>query len=222
MLVDDVKLFLEMERTFLNREGLKVFTASSGEEAIAIHRREKVDLILLDLFMPGMNGDEVCKRIRKDRELRKVSIIMVTTSSRKEDVDLCMGAGANDYITKPIDPVVLLSKISRFLNIPKRRDVRVLVRLRVEGDTGYGQFFGNSVDISLGGMLVEIDRPLEIGKVVNLSLVLPKKVRLIELKSRVVREAGGDGRLYRYGLEFIDLGMEEKGILKEFIESRRS
>src|SRR3990172_4252938 len=61
LLVDDVKLFLELEKTLLNRSNLQIFTASSGQEALEIHKREKADLILCDLYMPGMNGDEVCK-----------------------------------------------------------------------------------------------------------------------------------------------------------------
>ncbi len=222
LLVDDVKLFLEMEKTFLNRKGFIIFTASSGKEALEIHRREKVDLILLDLYMPEMDGEEVCRRIRRDGELKKVSIIMVTTSSKEEDIELCRRAGANDYITKPIDPKTLLSKISRLLNIPERRDVRVLVRIGVEGREDQVHFFGNTVDISLGGVLVEVDRPLNIGEDVSLSLVLPQKARLIDLKGRVVRRAKDDGEAYRYGIEFIGLGAKERLALKEFIESRRS
>lgn len=222
LLVDNVKLFMEMEKTLLSRKGLTIFTASSGKEVLAIHRKEKVDLILLDLFMPEMGGDKVCRRIREDRELRDVSIIIVTPGSKEEGIKLCQNAGANDYVAKPIDPKVLLSKISRLLDIPERKDVRVLVRIGLEGGGRGIQFFGNSVDISLGGMLVEVDRPITVGERINLSLVLPHRTRLLKVKGNIVRQARGDEGMYRYGVKFEDLGWEEMALLKELIDSKRS
>ena len=98
LLVDDIRLFLEIEQTLLNRPDITIFTATSGEEALAIHERENVDVILLDLLMPGMDGEKVCQYIRADKKLKGVSIIMVTTSTSPEDIERCIKAGANDYI----------------------------------------------------------------------------------------------------------------------------
>src|SRR3989337_4516214 len=134
LLVDDVKLFLELEKTLLNRSNLQIFTASSGQEALEIHKREKIDLILCDLYMPGMNGNEVCKIIRKDDNLKKVSIIIVTTSAK--DGDMCLEVGANDVVLKPINASELLKKVGKYINIPLRRDIRILARIGVEGLRG--------------------------------------------------------------------------------------
>src|SRR3989338_5262285 len=139
LLVDDVKLFLELEKTLLNRSNLQIFTASSGQEALEIHKREKADLILCDLYMPGMNGDEVCKIIKSD------------------DIDRCVKAGANDYITKPINPSELLKKVGMYINISVRRDIRILARIGVQGLKGMGpeSFLGNTLNISISGVLIE-------------------------------------------------------------------
>ncbi len=221
LLVDDARLFLEMEKTFLNRKNYRIFTATSGEEAIRIHRKEKVDLILLDFYMPGMRGDEVCRKIRCDDELKNVSIIMVTSSSRREDVEVCQLSGANDYITKPLNPKELIRKMTRLLNIPKRKEERVLVKVCIEGKDHYFTFFGNTVDISMTGMLMETEDGVEVdkGESLMLFLPLPNRENLLRLKGRVVREAKKipEG-IARYGLQFMDLGWKERGLLKELIE----
>ena len=72
LLVDDVELFLELERSFLEGGGHEVVTASSGEEALARLDRAAPDLLLLDLYMPGIDGDEVCRRLRASERWRKL------------------------------------------------------------------------------------------------------------------------------------------------------
>ncbi len=222
LLVDDVKLFIEMEKTFLNREDIDIYTASSGEEALRLHKKEKMDLILLDLYMPKMKGNEVCSIIRNDENLKDVSIIMVTTSLKEEDIRLCREAGANDVINKPIDPKLLLSKVSKLLGIPERKNLRILVRLKIEGVDGGVQFFGNTIDISMTGILIETDKELSIGEEVNISLVLPGRTALLQIKGKVMRRVdlhrkGG----YGYGVRFLNLNPEQKTILRDFIEHKR-
>ncbi len=220
LLVDDVRLFLEMEKTFLNRKNLTIFTATSGEDALGIHKKEHVDLILLDFHMPGMRGDEVCKRIRNDDTLKDVSVIMVTTSSKPDDVEICKDAGANDYITKPIDPKLLLTKISTLLNVPIRKNMRILIRVKVEG-RNQAPFFGNTVDISLAGLLIEADRELHMGDTLEVSLVLPDNDAPLTVKGTIVRIAGAKtGKGFRYGVKFSGLDWKQNGILKTFIESK--
>src|SRR3989304_1417057 len=135
LLVDDVKLFIELEKTLLaNRSNIQLFTASSGQEAIDIHKKEKVDIILCDLYMPGMTGKEVCKIIRDDSSLNKVSIIIITTSAK--DIDECLAAGANDVILKPINPSEFMQKVGKYINVPVRRDIRIPARIEIEGVKG--------------------------------------------------------------------------------------
>ena len=77
LLVDDVELFLNLEKSFLDRESFIIDTARSGKEALEKIRADKPDLVLLDLYMPEMNGDEVCRQIKSDPLTRDIIVIMM-------------------------------------------------------------------------------------------------------------------------------------------------
>jgi CheY-like chemotaxis protein len=188
LLVDDIRLFLEIEQTLLNRPDITIFTATSGEEALAIHERENVDVILLDLLMPGMDGEKVCQYIRADKKLKGVSIIMVTTSTSPEDIERCIKAGANDYIVKPINPTELLTKFQRYVNVAHRWDLRILARMDVAGtdNDNVGSFMGNTVNLSSSGVLVECTQNLDVCEAVSCSFSLPGNTTTVNSTGEVV------------------------------------
>ena len=115
MLVDDEQDILDFLSYNLQKEGYKVFTASNGEEALKLVRQISPSLILLDIMMPKMDGIETCQFIRKDLQLEQPIIAFLT--SRAEDYSQVAGfeAGADDYITKPIRPRLLISKVQSLL-----------------------------------------------------------------------------------------------------------
>src|SRR5205823_1484921 len=111
LLVDDEPDILEFLGYNLKKEGYKVLTALNGKEAIAIAQKEIPELIVLDVMMPGMDGMEVCKELRKIFALKNVMIAFLT--ARHEDYSQVTGfdSGADDYITKPIKPNVFVSRV---------------------------------------------------------------------------------------------------------------
>jgi len=115
LLVDDERDILDLLKYNLEREGYLVRTASNGQEALAMARAEHPDLIVLDIMMPGMDGVEVCTRLRASSEFRKTLITFLT--ARGEDYSQLAGfdAGADDYITKPVRPKVFVSKVKALL-----------------------------------------------------------------------------------------------------------
>ncbi len=115
LLVDDEPDILEIVGYNLKSEGYQVFTANNGAEGFKIAKKVIPHLILLDIMMPEMDGIETCEKIRKDKNLEKVIISFLT--ARGEDYSQVAGfdAGADDYITKPIKPKVLVSKIKSLL-----------------------------------------------------------------------------------------------------------
>lgn len=115
LLVDDESDILEFVGYNLRKEGFKVLTANNGEEGLKIARKEEPQLILLDVMMPGMDGIETCDQIRKSPKLADTLIAFLT--ARGEDYSQVAGfdAGADDYITKPIKPKVLISRIKALL-----------------------------------------------------------------------------------------------------------
>ena len=115
LLVDDEPDILEIVSYNLTAEGYKVFTAENGTEGVKKAKKEKPQLIILDVMMPEMDGIEACEQIRQVPELKDVIITFLT--ARGEDYSLVAGfeAGADDYITKPIKPKVLVSKVKALL-----------------------------------------------------------------------------------------------------------
>lgn len=115
LLVDDEPDILEIVGYNLEKEGFQLFSAKNGIEAIKIAEREQPHLILMDVMMPDMDGIEACERIRRNTNLSRTVIAFLT--ARGEDYSQLAGfeAGADDYITKPIKPKVLVSKVKALL-----------------------------------------------------------------------------------------------------------
>jgi two-component system alkaline phosphatase synthesis response regulator PhoP len=115
LLVDDEPDILEIVSYNLSSEGYKVITADNGSDAVKLARKKNPQLIILDVMMPGMDGIEACEKIRKIPELEDTIITFLT--ARGEDYSQMAGfdAGADDYITKPIKPKVLTSKVKALL-----------------------------------------------------------------------------------------------------------
>ncbi|MFM2135930.1 MAG: hypothetical protein RL021_1330 [Bacteroidota bacterium] len=115
LLVDDEPDILEFMHYNLQKEGFEVLLAHNGKEALAVARKERPDLIILDIMMPEMDGIETCRVLREDRELKDTLIAFLT--ARNEDYSQIAGfeVGADDYITKPIKPRVLISRINAIL-----------------------------------------------------------------------------------------------------------
>ncbi|HRN38234.1 MAG TPA: response regulator transcription factor [Flavobacteriales bacterium] len=115
LLVDDEQDILELLRYNLEREGIRVFTAVNGMEALQTAKRELPDLAVLDIMMPGMDGVEVCGELRRMPGLEGLLIAFLT--ARTEDYSHIAGyeAGADDYINKPVRPKVFVSKVQALL-----------------------------------------------------------------------------------------------------------
>ncbi|MBF0198459.1 MAG: response regulator transcription factor [Planctomycetes bacterium] len=115
LIIEDEPDIQEMLSFNLRQEGFRVFTSSSGEDGLDMVRRKRPHLVLLDLMLPGMNGMDVCRQIRKDSDLDDTRILMLTAKSEEADVVSGMELGADDYVTKPFSNRVLLARIRTLL-----------------------------------------------------------------------------------------------------------
>jgi two-component system, OmpR family, alkaline phosphatase synthesis response regulator PhoP len=133
LLVDDEQDILEIVGYNLSQEGYQISTAVNGKEAIAKAKKELPHLIIMDVMMPEMDGMEACENIRKIPELSHVIITFLT--ARSEDYSQVAGfdAGADDYITKPIKPKLLVSKVKALLRRLKDEDAKGSETLNVGG-----------------------------------------------------------------------------------------
>lgn len=111
LVVDDEEDILELIRYNLSREGYKVLCASSGEESLKVTSAEHPDLILLDIMLPGIDGLDVAKRLKGDDTTRKIPIMMLSAKGEESDIVTGLEIGAEDYITKPFSPKVLVARI---------------------------------------------------------------------------------------------------------------
>jgi two-component system phosphate regulon response regulator PhoB len=115
LVVDDEEDILQLLDFNLRQAGFDVLTASDGEEALEVANRELPDLIVLDLMLPGIDGNDVCRQLRQQPETRTIPIIMLT--AKGEEIDRVVGfeLGADDYVTKPFSPRELILRIKAIL-----------------------------------------------------------------------------------------------------------
>ncbi|REJ85627.1 MAG: DNA-binding response regulator [Acidobacteria bacterium] len=115
VVIEDEPDILEVLQFNLEREGFEVKTASSGTEGLQVVEREEPDLVLLDLLLPGVDGLDVCRRLRSSSRQSNVPIIMVTAKGEESDVVLGLGLGADDYVQKPFSPKELVARVKALL-----------------------------------------------------------------------------------------------------------
>ena len=154
LVVDDDPDIVELLKYNLSSEGYKVKSSSNGIQAVSLAREFIPDLTILDIMMPNMDGVETCRQIRSIPELANKFIIFLTARSEEYSEIAAFEMGADDYITKPIKPRALLSRIN------------ALFRREVKKDSG-------SSKISIGNL--EIDRISYTVKLDNKKIILPKK-----------------------------------------------
>jgi len=223
LLVDNVQSILDREKGFLNRDTFQVSMATSGDEAIELHGREKFDVIIMDIHMPGMSGEQACKAIRENGAAKNVAILLATLSDDPVTVDRIKKAGANGYIKKPIRKDDLDAKLANILNVPTRQSIRILIRVKVEGILGGEFFMANTVDVSETGLLFECDRGIKQGDTVETSFFLPSPegFKHVVVKSEVMRVAeGGGGKGQRCGSRFVEFKEGSRELIAKFVAEK--
>jgi two-component system alkaline phosphatase synthesis response regulator PhoP len=120
LVVDDEEDILELVDYNLSKEGYVVTCVASGEEALKVAKAKAPDLIVLDLMLPGIDGLSVCRILKGDAATRKIPIVMLTAKGDEADVVAGLEVGADDYITKPFSPKVLVARVRAVL----RREAR--------------------------------------------------------------------------------------------------
>jgi len=122
LLVEDERDLLELLKYNLDREGFEVFTAETGEDGLKEVRAHAPDLILLDLMLPSMDGLEVCRSLKGRSETAEIPVIMLTAKGEETDIVQGLELGADDYITKPFSPRILMARIKAVLRRSEAQD----------------------------------------------------------------------------------------------------
>ena len=133
LVVDDEEDIRELIQYNLSKDGYRVTCAATGEEGLGLVQTLKPDLVILDLMLPGIDGLEVCRRLKTDAALRSIPIVMISARGEEPDVVTGLELGADDYISKPFSPRVLLARIKSVLRRGKQGPVDQQAIVRMDG-----------------------------------------------------------------------------------------
>jgi len=222
LLVDDTKLYLDLQRSFFTRQDCKVFTATTGLKALEIVQKETPDLVMLDLYLPEMDGFRVLERIRADKEVKLVAIGL---RDQEEDGRICRKMGVDAFLVRPVTKNDLIGTASKLLNMVLRVDARIQVEIEVFADQKKEKYFGRSRDISAGGTYVRSEKELKQDSQALLSFSLPGWTDTFSVKSRCLRvdKIPVEGKpLFGLAFQFVDIGSFEREKIEVFVNSRIS
>ncbi len=217
ILIADSLKYLVSGENILNRANILILTAASSQEILSIHKSEKADLIIIDLDMPGMSGDEFCSLLRKEPDHVKV---LIAVEPKETDIKRAEQCGANTYITKPINSALFFSKIASLLDVQTRKAYRMPVKATVAGEMGNVKLTASTINISSTGILIESEQPLNIRDIINCSFLLPGTLA-ISVTGEIVRILKKPaGNIYQYGIRFTSISASAQRIIEDFVKSR--
>jgi uncharacterized protein (TIGR02266 family) len=225
LLVNDVRLFLEMERSFFSRDQVEITVARDGAEALQALPVLKPHLVIMDLFMPVMDGAEACRRIKADPSLASIPVILTTLDDNPAELRRCHAAGCDEVIVRPLNRRHLLQTARRYLDLAERTMPRVpsrmLVHYGVEDQQTLHDF---SVNLAAGGVFLETLQMLPVDTPLTLEFFIPGATATIRCKGRVawINPAGEPPKLdlpCGLGVQFIDMPPRDEQAIREFIQT---
>lgn len=221
LVVDGADIPQELESFLLSRLG-NVITARTGEEGLAAARRERPEVVVVDLDLPRMNGDAVCKEIKNDPGLSETPVILVTVRASADDHARAVRAGADEVLSKPIDQRALILAINSFLRRPmvrssSRASLQVPVAIHTDGNT----LQGTTRDISRSGVFVEINHAIPEGTEVELEFQLPNTANAVSPSADVTAaRAAASQRQCGIALRFLRMNRKTADLIEAFVRER--
>jgi two-component system alkaline phosphatase synthesis response regulator PhoP len=155
LIVEDERDIRELLRFNLEQEGFAVLEAEEGELALALVRRERPAVVILDVMLPGMSGLDICRALRQDEDTERVPIVMLTAKAAESDKVVGLEIGADDYVTKPFSPRELVARVRAVLrraqgpDLTRPHQLYEHGRLRIDFDTYQVFLEGSEVRLSL-------------------------------------------------------------------------
>jgi len=216
--VDDLQENRELVARYLSRSGHIVVTAASGEEALRTLEQTDVDVVLLDLLMPGMDGREVLYRIKEHPEWRATPVIVISGSQDMDGIIACIEAGADDYLFKPFNPILLQARIKAGIERKRWHDREEQYRLQLERNEKFIRAtFGRYLSDEIVTDILERPEGLELGGDLRRVTILMSDIRGFTTLSERLQPAQVVTLLNRYLGAMTDIIMAHQGTIDEFV-----
>ena len=225
LLVDDLRIFLKIEQDLLEENGCEVITAFSALEALEKTREYMPDLVLLDLYMPDMDGAECCRLIKRDPDLKKVKVVIITSKSIAKDRMRCFDAGCDGFISKISTHTQILVEIERALSHKGSRPSVIRDTLDVSFHEPAGpRCSGVGLDLGIDRMFVATDKRVERHRILQLEFGIPGFERRVRLKGEVIGVAkpSSEVSLVRgFHVRFVDPGASTLDLISEYLQEEK-
>jgi len=217
LIVSASETFIERNSTLLRRSEFRIFSAGSSVAALALLRAEGADLVLVDVHLQDMEGEQFCSLVKDDDEAGKASLILVCRDE-PEEFERLRDCGASALIAKPVKPLQLVKTVGQFLTVYMIRSRRVSLRVKVVSKKESVEFFCISHNISVSGMLIETEYFLEVGSVIQCFFTVPPSQQ-VECEGEVVRTARSMDGAHQYGIQFTSLSRSHRNEIDRYISS---
>jgi adenylate cyclase len=216
--VDDLQENRELVARYLSRSGHIVVTAASGEEALRTLGQTDVDVVLLDLIMPGMDGGEVLRKIKDNPDWRATPVIVISGRQDMDGIIECIEAGADDYLFKPFNPVLLQARIKAGIERKRWHDREQLYRQQLERNEKFIRAtFGRYLSDEIVTEILERPEGLELGGDLREVTIMMSDIRGFTSLSERLEPAQVVKMLNRYLGAMTDIIMAHNGTIDEFI-----
>ncbi len=216
--VDDTPENLELLSRYLTRSGHTVITANSGMEALEALEKHAIDTVLVDLIMPGMDGSEVLNRIKSKEAWRAIPVIIISGRQDMDGIISCIEAGADDYLFKPFNPVLLQARIKAGLERKRWHDREESYRQQLERNEQFiRSTFGRYVSDEIVANLLEQPEGLELGGDLRQVTILMSDIRQFSTICETLEPENVMRLLNTYLGTMSDIIIEYQGTVDEFI-----
>jgi CheY-like chemotaxis protein len=221
LLVDDVHMFIEIQKEFLQDSQVDILTARDGLEALNVIKNVKCpDVVFMDLHMPKMDGAACCRAIKTDPSLARVPVVMITAMGKVEDKENCLSAGCDDFLTKPLDRNLYLETARKFIPDIDRREKRMPIQVDAVLSAKGEPLTCTLHDLSTGGAFVVSDYHATPKEVIQIYFIMPDGKRIM-CPGRVAWVNENNSKFpHGFGVQFALLPKHAKEILIKFVESK--
>lgn len=218
LVVDDLSENLDLMSRLLRKMQCSVLTAESGEQALSLLASESIDLVLLDLVMPNIDGREVLARIKQSEQLRAIPVIMISGRQDMDQIVDCIQVGADDYLLKPVNSVLLNARIKSGLERKRWHDKEELYREQLEKrELFIRQTFGRYISDAIVEEILESPEGLKLGGDLRSVTLMMSDIRSFTTLVEHLPPEQVVTLLNRYLGKMTDIILEHGGTIDEFL-----